>query len=93
MKFTQVDGIIEYENPFESSKHRQTKFKRVSPEVFEVENGMILKVSNEQYDYLVDGNLITQRCGASQELLEKLIKHNVKARDYDLMLKISKGEV
>lgn len=93
MKFTQFDGIMEYENPFDSSNHRQQIFQRKNPKIFEIENAMIVKVSDEQFDYLVNGNLITQRCGASKELLEKLVKHNVKAKDYDLMFKISKGEV
>ena len=93
MKFAQFNGIIEYENPFDSSSLGQQIFQRHNPRIFEIENAMIVKVCDEQFDYLVNGNLITQRCGASKELLEKLVNHNVKAKDYDLMFKILKCEV
>lgn len=93
MKLTKIEKTIEYKNPFETSTHKQEVYTRVSPKVFETEKGMIVEVNANQYDYLVNGELVTQRCGASKELLEKLIEHNVKARDYEIMHKISKGEL
>lgn len=93
MTFKKLNKTIEYKNPFYSSNNTVPVFIRHKPVVFQIENNMIIKVSKRQFDYLINGNLVTQRCGASKELLENLAKHNVKAGDYDLMFKISKGEV
>jgi hypothetical protein len=93
LHFTQIDKTIKYKNPFKRKIDNIENFERNKPKVFEFENAMIIQIGNNHFDYLVDGNLITQRCGASLELLKALIKNNVKAQDYELMFKISRGQI
>jgi hypothetical protein len=88
--FKPYDGELIYENPF-STPTGQTKFKRVNPRVLESEFGIIIEVCPKQYDYLIDGDLITQRVGASEELLKCLNIHNVKAKEYTKMYELSKN--
>lgn len=52
------------------------------PFIFKKENGLIIKVSNIQYDYVVDGVLISQRGVASEKLLDQFIKEKIKPLDY-----------
>lgn len=44
---------------------------------------MIVESSFAQYDYLVNGKIVTQRVGCSIELLRGLIEKNIKRCEYD----------
>lgn len=69
-------ATLEYTNPW----HRDGQN---GPSVFKIPNapiyrspcgrGVMVKISNEHFDYLVDGKLITQRAGANTKILANLI--------------------
>lgn len=88
MKFEEHQGEMEYKNPYKSSNATEPKFKRINPKIFNYKNGMIIKVHENYYDYLIDGELVTQRLGASKKLLEKLINNKAKAGDYHKFFQI-----
>lgn len=90
--FKEHKGVLKYKNPFGKNPAPAT-FERVNPKIFKRLTGVIVKVHASQYDYLVNGELITQRCGASEKILSQLIAYEVKPGDYDLQFKLNKGEI
>jgi hypothetical protein len=95
MQFNTFDGVITYINPFGlTSGVSKPDFKRVDPLVCSVDGGMIIQVYNNQFDYLVNGEVVTQRAGASLNLLKIMVAEGLKPLDYEHQFKIqqiSKG--
>lgn len=74
MKFKQEEKTIEYKNRWHN-KTNEIFFIRNNPYVFRKDIGMIIKVSDVQYDYLINGIVIAQRVGASEEILDNFIHY------------------
>lgn len=67
---------LEYENPWYTPFSASPKvYQRDDAPVFKTDcgRGMIVKVNNRHYDYLVDGKVVTQRCGNSMNVMNKLL--------------------
>lgn len=94
MKFTQETSTITCKNPFKTIQGDEFVYKM--PYVFRTDGGFIIRAINaieegrSQYDYFVGDRLVTQRAGASEEVLKKLIQYDAYAGDYTLFNKISK---
>lgn len=87
MQFKELGRDLKYKNPYGDKKGLLI---RRNPRVISVNGGMIVKVSCSQYDYLVAGEVVSQRAGASLELLELFIEEDLKPCDYDHQFEITK---
>jgi hypothetical protein len=67
---------ITYKNPWHKPGFNQEIFTRndVKPIHSKCGRGMIIKVIDKHYDYLVDGKVVAQRGGKSMDMLEDCIK-------------------
>lgn len=92
MEFKWIDEDIIYKNPYGVTNGIPNKndFIRHNPSVLKIDGGMIIQVHSTQFDYLIDGQVVTQRAGASVKLLELMIKEKLKPLDYTHQHKISK---
>lgn len=100
MKFTKLENqSIEVQTYFNynsydkkqkelNSNYVKTK-KYFNPLVFEKEHGMIVKVSDIQYDYIVENVLISQRGKASLNILKEIINEKIQPLDYERKLKFN----
>ena len=89
MEFIQSDKDIEYKNPYGLiGGARKGDYKRYTPYVCVIDGGMLVCVHHEQFDFLINGEVVAQRAGASVDLLKLMIKHDMKACDYELSFKI-----
>lgn len=94
MKFKQETETIVCKNPFKTIQCDEFVYKM--PYVFRMQGGFIIRAINaieegrSQYDYFVGDRLVTQRAGASEEVLKKLIEYDAQAGDYTLFNQISK---
>lgn len=80
---------VTYKNIF--NKQEKTE-KKDNVKVFTNENGMIVEYiggNNKCYDYVIDGLLITTRCGYSEKLLNLLSEYKVQPADYETQFKIN----
>lgn len=68
-KFTER-ATLEYCNPYQTGP---SVYKRENVPVYRCAcgRGMIVKVFNKWFDYLIDGDLKTQRAGANTEILHR----------------------
>jgi len=66
---------LSYPNPWHRGYNGPEIFERrdVQAWVSPCGRGMIVKVSEHQYDYLIDGRVVTQRAGRDMGLLERMI--------------------
>lgn len=101
MNFKILNENIKYKNPFYKERDLYKEFIRRNPKVLTIINktkflqkniiGQIIEVSHLQYDYLINGNLITQRAGKSIELLKLLMEEqDIKAKDWEKLNKLQK---
>lgn len=66
---------LSYPNPWHHGYNGPAIFERhdVQAWVSPCGRGMIVKVSDRQYDYLIDGRVVSQRGGCDMGLLERMI--------------------
>jgi hypothetical protein len=64
---------LSYPNPWHHGYNGPAIFERHNVQAWESGRGMIVKVSDRQYDYLIDGRVVSQRGGCDMGLLERMI--------------------
>lgn len=82
---------VTYKNPFKKDSEGEPSQETIQSAkiVHMIDDGTyIVNPFYRCYNYVVNGCLITQRCGESKVLLEKLLETNCQAGDYDLQYKI-----
>lgn len=91
MQFIMFDGVVTYKNPYGVVNGKTNlDYKRVNPLVCSINGGMIIQVHNTQFDYLINGEVVTQRVGASLNLLKIMIAEGLKPLDYEHQFRIKK---
>jgi hypothetical protein len=64
---------LSYPNPWHHGYNGPAVFERRDVRAWSSGRGMIVKVSDRQYDYLIDGRVVSQRGGCDMGLLERMI--------------------
>jgi len=100
-KFVETTETIEYKNPYTHKNSNGTVVQRPNtiihnPLIFKVEvNGNVgmLVHKHSSYDYVVNNVIVSERVGASIELLEEFTRHNIQPSDFTMAHKIIKNLV
>lgn len=82
---------FKYINPFGEQKLNKVKYYTASHpliHIIDYKNYIIKRAT--QHNYAVNGICIAQRVGYSEELLELLIKYDVKHDDYEAKFQVNK---
>lgn len=70
---------LSYPNPWHHGYNGPEIFERRDARVWPSAcgRGMIVKVSDRQYDYLIDGRVVSQRGGCDMGLLERMVEEGL----------------
>lgn len=68
---------LSYQNPWHRGYNGPEIFERHDVTVWRSGRGMIVKVMDRQYDYLIDGRVVSQRGGRDMALLERMIEEGL----------------
>ena len=90
MKFIRSSEDIVYKNPYGEKDKIARDFVRRKPYICVTDGGMIVQVHDKQFDFLVGGEVVTQRAGASMRLLKAFIAEGLKPCDWTHQFEIQK---